>query len=267
MRIAAPEFGPVPLIATRVGVAAAFLVVILAIRGRTRLLYAHARPLFLLGALSAAAPFTLFAYAMLSITAGLASVLNATVPLFGAVVAYLWLGDKLGRLRSLGLVIGFAGVVLLVSDKISFARGGTGWAIIATLAAAFLYAISASFIKKYLSDVDPLVNATGSEIAATALLLIPAIFYWPETNPSPLGWVSAILLGIMCTGIALALFFQLIARVGPSKAITVTYLIPVFGVLWGFLFLDEVVSGRMLAGCGVILLGTSLASGVIRARR
>ena len=221
----------------------------------------------MLGALSAAVPFSLFAYAVLSITAGFASVLNATVPLFGALVAYMWLGDKLGRVRSLGLVIGFAGVLVLVSDKVSFARGGSGWAVLAALAASFLYGISASFTKKYLSDVDPLINATGSQIAATAVLLIPAIVYWPETNPSPLGWASAIVLGIVCTGIALALFFRLIARIGPAKAITVTYLIPVFGVLWGFLFLDEPVSRRMLAGCGVILLGTSLASGVIRARR
>lgn len=267
MRIAVPEFGPVPLIATRVGVAAAFLLVILAVRGRTSHLYAHAGPLIVLGALSAAVPFTLFAYAVLSVTAGFASVLNATVPLFGALVAYFWLGDTLGRVRVLGLVIGFAGVLVLVSDKLSFAQGGSGWAILATLAASLLYGVAASFIKKYLANVDPLVNAAGSEIAATAMLFVPAIAYWPEANPSPLGWTSAVTLGIVCTGVALALFFRLIARIGPAKAITVTYLIPAFGVLWGFLFLDEPVSGRMLAGCAVILLGTSLASGLVGTRR
>lgn len=266
MRIAAPEFGPIPLIATRVSVAAAFLLVILASKGRTRRLYAHARPLIVLGALSAAVPFTLFAYAVLSLTAGFTSVLNATVPLFGALVAYFWLGDKLGRLRILGLIIGFAGVIVLVSDKISFARGGSGWAILATLAASLLYGIAASFVTKYLANVDPLINATGSELAATGILLVPAIAYWPATNPSPFSWASAVSLGIICTGVALVLFFRLIARIGPAKAITVTYLIPVFGVLWGFLFLDEPVTGRMLAGCAVILLGTSLASGVVARR-
>lgn len=263
MRIAAPEFGPVPLIATRVGVAAVFLLVILAANGRARQLYAHARPLIVLGALSAAVPFTLFAFAVLSLTAGFASVLNATVPLFGALVAYFWLGDTLGRIRILGLFIGFAGVLVLVSDKIWFGLGGSGWAILATLTASLLYGIAASFITKYLAKVDPLVNAAGSEIAATAMLAIPAIALWPAANPSPLSWASAISLGIFCTGVALVMFFRLIARIGPAKAITVTYLIPAFGVLWGFLFLDEPISGRMVAGCAVILIGTSLASGMI----
>lgn len=267
MRIAAPEFGPVPLIATRVGVAAVFLFVILAVNGRARQLYPHARPLIVLGALSAAVPFTLFAFAVLSLTAGFASVLNATVPLFGALVAYFWLGDTLGRRRIAGLVIGFAGVLVLVSDRISFDQGGSGWAILATLTASLLYGIAASFIKKYLARVDPLVNAAGSEIAATAMLAIPAIALWPAANPSPLSWASAISLGIFCTGIALVMFFRLIARIGPAKAITVTYLIPAFGVLWGFLFLDEPINGRMVAGCAVILIGTSLASGMISGGR
>jgi drug/metabolite transporter (DMT)-like permease len=267
MRVAAPEFGPVPLVAMRVGIAAAFLLVVLALRGGMRQLHLHARPLIVLGALTSAIPFSLFAYAVLSLTAGFASVLNSTVPLFGALVAFLWLGDRLGRLRTLGLVVGFAGVLLLVWDKVSFASGGSGWAVLAALAAALLYGVGASYTKKVLSDVDPLVNATGSQVAATAILLIPAVIYWPAAGPSLLSWWSAISLGVICTGVALILFFRLIARVGPAKAITVTYLIPVFGVLWGFLILDEPVNASMLAGCAVILVGTGLASGLIRAKR
>ncbi|HKY19810.1 MAG TPA: DMT family transporter [Vicinamibacterales bacterium] len=267
MRIAAPEFGPIPLIAARVGIAAVFLLAIVATRGSSRQLYVHARPLIVLGALSAAAPFTLFAYALLSLTAGFTSVLNATVPLFGALVAYFWLGDKLSQWRILGLVIGFAGVLLLVADKASVARDGSGWAILAGLSAAFLYGISANFIKKHMTGIDPLINATGSEIAATAMLLIPAIVSWPAQSPSMLAWVSAISLGIFCTGVAVAMFFRLVARIGPAKTVTVTYLIPVFAVLWGFLFLDEAISARMVAGCAVILLGTSLASGLIGSQR
>jgi drug/metabolite transporter (DMT)-like permease len=267
MRIAAPEFGPVPLIAARVAVAAAFLLIVLAARGGQRQIYEHASSLIVLGALSSAIPFTLFAYAVLSVTAGFASVLNATVPLFGAVVAYAWLGDKLGPLRVLGLVIGFVGVIVLVSDRISFTRGGAGWAIVAGLSASFLYGVGASYTKRKLSNVDPFINATGSQVAAALLLLVPALVYWPASNPSWLSWGSALILGILCTAIALILFFRLIARVGPAKAITVTYLIPAFGVLWGFLFLHEPVSARMLAGCAIILLGTALASGLIAARR
>jgi len=264
MRISSPEFGPIPLIAVRVGVAAAFLLLVLAPTGRLHQLRTHAGLLIALGALSAAVPFSLFAFAVLWVTAGVASVLNATVPLFGALVAYAWLGEKLDGLRVLGLLIGFGGVVLLVSDRATLAGSGGIWAVGAALTASFLYGIAASFTKKYLGTVDPLVNATGSQVASTGLLLLPAMALWPNASPSPQAWTSVGLLGILCTAVAVTLYFRLIARVGPAKTVTVTYLIPVFGVLWGHVFLDETVSSRMLAGCGVILLGTSLATGAIR---
>jgi drug/metabolite transporter (DMT)-like permease len=263
MRIAAPEFGPVPLIAVRVGVAAAFLLLVLAPTGRARQLRAHAGALVAVGALSAAVPFSLFAYAVLWVTAGLASVLNATVPLFGAVVAYVWLGERLDKLRVAGLVIGFGGVVLLVWDRVSLAGGGSTWAVGAALTASFLYGIAASFTKKFLGTVDPLVSATGSQLASAMLLFLPAVALWPGASPSPQAWISVTLLGILCTAVAVTFYFRLIARIGPARTVTVTYLIPVFGVLWGYVFLDETVSGRMIAGCAVILLGTSLASGAL----
>jgi drug/metabolite transporter (DMT)-like permease len=262
MRIAAPEFGPVPLISTRVTVAAVFLLIILIVRGGIRDLYRHAPALIFIGAFSSALPFSLFAYSVLYVTAGFASVLNATVPLFGALVAYFWLGERFRPMRAFGLGIGFLGVLVLVWGKISFTPGGSGWAVLAGLSASVLYGIVASFTKKYLSDVDPLISATGSQIAAALILLIPAIIYWPEATPSPLSTISALALGIVCTGIALVFFFRLISRVGPAKAITVTYLIPAFGVFWGYLFLDEPVTVNMLAGCGVILLGTGVANNI-----
>jgi drug/metabolite transporter (DMT)-like permease len=264
MRIAAPEFGPVPLIATRVVIAAAFLLVVVASRGGARQIYEHAFPLIVMGGLASALPFSLYAYALLSITGGFASVLNATVPLFGAVVAYIWLRDRLSPTRIAGLVVGLAGVVVLVWGKVSFTTGGSGWAILAGLTAALCYGIAASFTKRKLSHVDPLVTAAGSQAAAAVLLAVPAVIYWPAARPSTLSWISAIVLGILCTGVALYLFFHLIARVGPSKAITVTYLMPAFGVFWGYLILDEAVTLNMLVGCAVILVGTGLASGVIR---
>jgi len=266
MRVAAPEFGPIPLIATRVTVAAAFLLAGLAMRGGWRKLIRNGPKLLVLGPLTSAVPFSLFAYAVLSLTAGFASVLNATVPLFGALIAYVWLGDKLGPARVVGLAVGFAGVIVLVRDKLSFTSGGSGWAVLAGLGASVLYGVAASYTKKYLSSADPFINATGSQFAAALFLLIPAVVYWPAVNPSFVSWASAMALGVACTGVAFILFFRLIKRIGPAKAITVTYLIPVFGVLWGLLFLNEPVSADMLAGCAIILLGTGLASGLIRGR-
>jgi drug/metabolite transporter (DMT)-like permease len=263
MRVAAPEFGAIPLIAARVGIAAVFLIMVLAQRGGLPHLYPNAARLTLLGAVNSAIPFSLFAYAVLSVTAGFASVLNATAPLFGALVAFIWLRDRPAPTRIAGLVIGFAGVLVLVWGRLSVASDGGGVAVLAGLSAAVLYGISANYAKKRMSDIDPFVIATGSLIAATVLLIPLALVYWPTTPPSRLSWVSAVLLGVICTGVAYILYFRLLSRIGPSKTLAVTYLIPAFGVLWGHLLLDEPVTASMIVGCTVILLGTTLATGML----
>lgn len=267
MRVAVPEFGPIPLIAARVGIAAAFLLPILITRGGTHALYANARPLAILGALNSAVPFTLFAFAVLSVTAGFAAVLNSTAPLFGAFVAFVWLREQPSSARIVGLVVGFVGVLVLVSGRLSVAdAGGGGLAVLAGLSAALLYGIAANYAKRHLGNVDSLVTATGSLIVATALLLVPAALYWPAVMPSASSWASAILLAVFCTGVAYILYFRLLRRVGPAKALAVTYLIPAFGVVWGYVFLHEMITPSMLAGCAVILLGTALATGAFESR-
>ena len=263
MRVAAPEFGPIPLIAARVAIGAVFLMIVLVRRGGVGGLYRSAAPLIILGTINAAVPFSLFAYAVLSITAGLASVLNSTSPLFGALVAFIWLRDKPEPTRVIGLVVGFVGVLILVWRRLSFNGDGGALPVFAGLSAAVLYGISANYTKKRLTGIDPLVTATGSMIAATLILIPPALLSWPETMPTTSSWVSALLLGIVCTGYALIPYYRLISRVGPSKALTVTYLIPVFGVFWGRLFLDERITSNMVAGCTAILLGTALATGAV----
>ena len=263
MRVAAPEFGAIPLIAARVGIAAVFLIIVLAQRGGLSHLYPNVARLTLLGAVNSAIPFSLFAYAVLSVTAGFASVLNATAPLFGALVAFIWLRDRPAPTRIAGLIVGFAGVLVLVWDRLSVSSDGGGLAVLAGLSAAVLYGISANYAKTRMSDIDPFVIATGSLIAATVLLFPLALLYWPSTPPSRLSWVSAVLLGVICTGVAYILYFRLLSRIGPSKTLAVTYLIPAFGVLWGYLLLYEPVTTSMVVGCAVILFGTTLATGML----
>ena len=267
MRVAAPQFGAVPLITARVGIGAVFLLVVMARRGGLHRLSDNAARLTFLGAVNSAIPFSLFAYAVLSVTAGFASVLNSTAPLFGALVAFIWLRDRPAPARIAGLMVGFAGVLVLVWGRLSVGGDGGALAVLAGLSAAVLYGISANYAKKRLSDVDPLVIATGSLVAATVLLLPLAILYWPQTAPGLVSWVSAVLLGVFCTGIAYILYFRLLSRIGPSKTLAVTYLIPAFGVFWGHLLLDEPVTVSMLVGCAVILLGTTLATGMLGSRR
>jgi len=267
MRVAAPEFGAVPLIAARVGIAAIFLIVVLARRRGLDQLCRNASRLTFLGAINSAIPFSLFAYAVLSVTAGFASVLNSTAPLFGALVAFIWLRERPAPTRIAGLIFGFAGVLVLVWGRVSLTDEGGGAAVLAGLSAAVLYGISANYVKKRLSHVDSLVIATGSLVAATVLLLPFAMIYWPETPPSRLAWVSAVLLGVICTGIAYILYFRLLSRIGPSKTLAVTYLIPAFGVLWGHLLLHEPITASMVVGCSVILAGTTLATGMLSSWR
>ena len=267
MRVAVPEFGAVPLIAARVGIAAIFLIVVLARRRGLDQLYRNAPRLTFLGAINSAIPFSLFAYAVLSVTAGFASVLNSTAPLFGALVAFIWLRERPAPARIAGLIVGFAGVLVLVWGRVSIADEGGGVAVLAGLSAAVLYGISANYVKRQMSHVDSLVIATGSLVAATVLLLPLAMIYWPETPPSRLAWVSAVLLGVICTGIAYILYFRLLSRIGPSKTLAVTYLIPAFGVLWGHLLLHEPITASMVVGCSVILAGTTLATGMLSSWR
>jgi drug/metabolite transporter (DMT)-like permease len=263
MRVAAPEFGPVPLIEIRVAIAAVFLLAVLAWRGGLSGLRSKTVPLTFLGAVNSALPFSLFAYATLYVTAGFAAVLNASSPLFTALVAYLWFRDRLTHSRLLGLGIGFLGVLVLVWGKISFRGDSSGWAVVAALTASLAYGVSANYTKRHLTGVDPFVTATGSQIAATGVLLPLAFHYWPEASPSLGSWLSAIVLGIVCTGIAYILYFRLIAHVGPTRAIAVTYLIPLFGMVWGLIFLHEAITANMIVGCAVILIGTALATGAL----
>ncbi|MBI5432859.1 MAG: DMT family transporter [Planctomycetes bacterium] len=256
MRVAAPEFGPLALIEVRVAVAALFLSAVLASRGALASLRGHAFDFALVGALNSAIPFSLFAFATLSLPAGYSSVLNATVPLFGALVGFVWLGERLAVARVLGLAIGFGGVVLLVFEKLTLAGDRT--AVAAGLAAAVLYAIAAHVTRRRLAAVRPLAIAAGSQIAASVLLAPFALATAPKTWPSASSAACAVVLGVLCTGLAYVLYFRLLAAVGAARSMTVTYLIPLFGLLWGALFLAEPVHPSMLVGGVVILIGVTL---------
>ena len=264
MRMGAGQFGPAALAGVRVTGAALCLLPLLALRGQMHELRRHWRPIFVVGIINSALPFLLFSYAALSISAGLASIFNSTSPLFGAVVAWLWLKDRLTPMRVLGLALGFAGVLWLAWDKASFKPGGTGWAIVACLCASALYGLGASYAKRHLGDIAPLAVATGSQVSAALALLLPAALFWPSVAPAQSAWVAAALLAVVCTGLAYILYFRLIANAGAANAIAVTFLVPVFAVLWGALFLGEAVTLSMLIGGAVILLGTGLTTGLLK---
>ncbi len=263
-RIAAVEFGVMPTAFLRVLLAALFLMPFLLWSGHWPAFKKRAGPIMFVGMLNSGIPFALYAYAVMSITTGLSAILNATVPLFGAIVAWLWLKDKPTNSRIMGLVIGFIGVALLAGDQASFKPGGSGWAILACLVATTCYAIAASYTRKYLMGVPPMATSTGSMIGAALGLSVPALLSWPANTPSLQAWGSVLFVAILCTGVAYVLYFRLIEAAGPSKTLTVTFMIPVFAIVYGVLFLgEELTLWMMLCAC-VIICGTALATGLVK---
>ncbi|ARP88282.1 DMT family transporter [Bordetella genomosp. 9] len=267
MRVAVPEFGPGPLMELRVGLAALALLAAVAWRGGFSIIARHWKAILLVGAFNAALPFLLYGYAAQRLGAGFLAISNAVTPMWGAVIGLVWMRDRLPALRVLGLAIGFAGIIVLVWDKFDFGDGGTGLPVLAALVAPICYGVAANATKRYLTGVDALSSATGSMIAAALLLLPLAAFTWPEAPVSVPAWASTVALALVCTAMAYVMFFRLIASVGPTAAVSVTFLVPVFGVLWGTLLLDEEITGSIVLGAAIILAGTALALGLVKKPR
>ncbi len=264
MRLGAADFGVIATAGVRVAIGAAVLIPILWVSGHWPVLRRNAARILFIGLLNSAVPFVLFAYAVTSISTGLSGILNATVPLFGASIAWWWLRERPDNSRILGLVIGFAGVVLLASGKASFSLGGSGWAVLACLLATLCYGFAANFTKQYLHGVHPLATATGSQIGATLALALPAAWSWPHDNPGWVAWLSLLALGVVCTALAYVLYFRLIDKLGPARAVTVTFLVPVFAVFYGTTLLGESLTAWMLGSGVVIVCGTALSIGLVR---
>jgi len=268
---AAGEFGAVPLAGLRASLAAALLLALLARSGQLPLLRRHWRALAVVGLTNSALPFVCFAYASTHIATGLSSVFGAAAPLFGAAIAAGWWGERLPALRWAGLALGLLGVfglawtrsqgALLMDDP------AQALAIAACLAATLGYGFSVPYTRRRLAGVPPLAVAAGSQLAAGLALAVPAVVWWPSALPSAQAWGSALLLALVGTAAAYIVFFRLIARVGSTRALTVTFLIPVSALALGALVLDERPDRALLIGCGVILLGTALANGLLARAR
>ena len=268
MRLASVDMGALPTAALRVGIASMFLTPLMLAKGHWPALRQHWKPVLFVGLLNSGIPFALYAFAVVHISTGMSSILNATVPLFGALVAWVWLGDKPSLSRSVGLAIGFGGVLLLAGGQASFQPNASGmapaWAVLACLAATSCYALSASFTKRYIPSLPPLVTATGSQLGATLALALPALWFHPGHLPSATALLALLAVGVLCTGVAYILYFKLIESAGPARALTVTFLVPVFAIAYGVIFLGESVTAWMLMCGAVILAGTALSSGLVK---
>lgn len=268
MRMGAAQFGGMALAGVRAIGAAICSLPWLASRERRMELRANWRSISLIGLANSALPFVLFSYAAQSLPAGLSAIFDAIAPLLVAASGWLWLGERLGTTRAMGLIVGMAGVAWLIGGTMGFGHGGgaIGWAMAACVGANVCYTFGAHYSHRRVQSVAPMTVAIGSQIASAIMLLPFTIWLWPAKAPTPQAWVAMFGLAAGCTTLAYALFYRLLARVGSTRAMAVLYLIPVFGVIWGAMFLNETVTLAMAGGCVVILFGVALTTGMLKPR-
>ena len=260
MRVAVPALGPFWLAFLRVTIAFAALFVFAAVQRSIPPLRARWRDFLVVGIVNSALPFVLFCFAEQYISASSAAILNATSPFFGAIVAALWLKEPLTTRQLAGMSLGLAGVMLLVGWQPEPLTGPILAATLACIAAALCYAISSVYAKVRLAAVPSSAVALYSQLAA-GIALAPVVAAVPlPAPPNAVVAVNVLALALASTALAYRLYFRLIADVGPARALTVTFLIPLFGVLWGAAFLDEALATNTLSGCALILAGTWIAT-------
>lgn len=256
MRVAVPSFGPYALVEVRLVLGA---LVLLPFLWKARALFPARRWLWLapIGLINSALPFVLFAYAAERAPAAIGAICNAMTVLFAALIAFLFFGEKIGMRRAIALLVGFAGVVVLATAKVSGLSIGA--AVIAGATASLLYGLGVNLVKRHMTGLPSAAAAAATLGCASVWMLPMAITHWPQAAVPFNAWACAVALGVLCTGLAFLMFYRLIGRIGPARASTVTYLIPLFGAAFAWLFLGEPVTLAMLIA-GALILGSVAVS-------
>jgi drug/metabolite transporter (DMT)-like permease len=262
IRVAVPALGPFLLVELRVCLAAAALFLYALAVGSMPKIRGRWRSFLVLGFLNAAVPFSLISAAEIYLTASLAAILNSTTVMFTAIVAAVWMGDALTARKAIGIVLGIVGVSVLVGWDPLPLNGIVLFAVGAMLLASLSYALGATYAKRSFSGIPPLGMAMGQLGGAVALLLPLAVVSLPEVAPSTVVTLSLLGLALLSTAVAYLIYFRLIENVGPTSTLTVTLLVPVFGLLFGVLLLDEPFGFGTLAGLGIILTSVVLITGI-----
>lgn len=267
IRVAVPSLGPIVLVELRVALAGAALLLYARLRGvrgvRPRIA-ARWQGYLVLGTVNAAAPFVLLAAAELELEASLTAVLNALTPLAAALVGALWLGQRITALQAAGLVLGIAGVALVVGLAPLEVDGMVLLAVLACVGACLCYGFGAHLARRSFAAETPLDVSLG-QLAASTLVLLPLVpFFPPSEAPGLDAWLCVLGFALLSTALAYLVYFRLLVELDATRALTVTFLVPVFGVLWGAAFLaEEIHLGTLVGGC-VILLAVGLITGVLR---
>lgn len=262
--VAVQDFGPLLMMELRVAIAVIILLIYTALFSRVPNVLSRWRDYLIAGTLNAALPFVLIAFAQLTLTASLAAILNSTTPLFTAIIAGIFTKEKLTPQKIVGAAMGIIGVGVLVGGSPLDLNGAFFLAVGASLGAAFLYGVGTVFVAEKFRGTKPMTNAIGQLLGASVALLIPAGFDIPSAMPSPLAIAALLALAALSTSFAYMLYFYLINTVGATRTATVTFLVPVFGSMWGILLLQDPFTVQMVVGMVIILLSVSLVLGLLK---
>ncbi|MEO8303908.1 MAG: EamA family transporter [Betaproteobacteria bacterium] len=256
IRVLAPTLGPIVTAASRVLIAGAVLVLYCRATGFSADLKRYWRQYLFIGVVNSTIPFVLYGFAALHIPASYSVILNSTTPLFTALLAVPLLGEQMTKAKVAGLISGAVGVALVSRAGPVVPDRGFAAAVAACLGATLCYAVSSIYMKKHAVGAKPLAIAGWSQLFA-GIVLLPFIPFSPPPGAiTPLIVANALGLALVCSSIAYVLYYRLIADVGPTRALTVAFLMPAFGMVWGALFLDETITLPMIAGCALIIGGT-----------
>lgn len=263
IRVAVEPFGPAPLMFIRVALSAMILLAYARLRRIPLDIRRHWRRFLLLGFFASALPFTLIGWAELTVTASLAAILMSTTPLFTALVAAVGLGERLTLYKLIGALLGIIGVTLTVGGAPMEMNAEALAATAALLAATFSYSLGGVFAKRSFSGVNSMSLSTGQLIGSAFILAPVSLVDLPPQEISSAALLAVLALVVFCTAVAYQLYYYLIISAGPIKALTVTLLVPIFGVIWGALFLRERISPGMIAGLLIVLFSVGLVTGMI----
>lgn len=262
LRVAAPEMGPIFLVEMRVASGLVVMLPMCFLLGKWQEFRDNWLLIVIVGITNMAIPFCFFALAALNMSAGLLSIMNATVPFFTAIIGFVLWQKRLSMLAVAGMALGFMGVVVLVFDPAAIAAGNMSLlAAASALFACVLYGLALNLVSQKLATVSGLAITTGSLLISSLILLPLAIWQRPEQMPELPVWAAVIALGVICTGLAYMLFYRLIAHMGSEQAIMTTYLVPLFSILWGNVFLAESITLFMVMGGILVLLGVGMTTG------
>lgn len=266
MRLSAPHFGALLTAELRVLVAGSVLAAYVLLTGRPMLTRQHWRGFLVVGALNTGFPFVLFAYAAIHIPAGYSAILNALMPVWAAFFSAFMLGERLTWRVFAGVATGMAGVAMLVQLGPVVINSELVLSAAACILATVCYGFAGTFTKKYLAGLPAHGAAANTMLFAAALLAPFALFNLPSAAPPPVAWLAVGALGVFCSALAFFIYYQLIARIGATQISAVTFLLPAFGIFWGWLFLDEPVTPAMLGGFALVGIAAALVLGIGRLR-